>query len=359
MAGKFKWVKFANVNLDDPFFDSLKADYAEFCDWYSRKISSGAEALVAKDDVGITAFLYLKEECEEIQLVNQVIPAKKRVKIGTFKLDSRLKGVRQGEGTLGVALWRWQKLKVEEIYVTVFPKHDVLISLFEKFGFTCIGSNIRGEFVYIKSRFNLDFTTPLTAFPFIKTGFKKAYMLPINDEYHDKLFPYSQLQRNNLEVEEIAAGNGISKIFIGFPSSSVSYIEGKPILVYRIYKGKEFAAGYASCVTSFCSITSITKVREGGIYKMEFEEFVEKAGNKTVFSEDELRGFYYNKNNIILIGLVYNGYFGKGKNVIYNWMKSNGLFDYYPYQNQYTEEELIKVLNKGEIDVQNVIINQP
>ena len=122
-----------------------------------------------------------------------------------------MKGNRQGEGTLGIALWRWQQSGLNEIYVTVFPKHDVLIMLLERFGFFLAGHNKRGEGIYMKDRRKLDLSDPLKAFPFIRKNYGKAYMLPINDDYHDKLFPYSEVARNAREVEEIAAGNGISK----------------------------------------------------------------------------------------------------------------------------------------------------
>ncbi|WP_202880431.1 hypothetical protein [Mannheimia pernigra] len=31
------YTKFKNINLDDPFFDSLKEDYKEFTDWFNKK----------------------------------------------------------------------------------------------------------------------------------------------------------------------------------------------------------------------------------------------------------------------------------------------------------------------------------
>ncbi|MFZ5643207.1 MAG: hypothetical protein ACOY46_06430 [Bacillota bacterium] len=50
MAGKFEWHKFSEVNLDDPFFDSLKADYEEFPVWYKKKSDAGEYALVFHDE---------------------------------------------------------------------------------------------------------------------------------------------------------------------------------------------------------------------------------------------------------------------------------------------------------------------
>lgn len=44
---------FSSINLDDPFFDSLKASYPEFVQWYSKKAVQGAEAYVFHDDQGL------------------------------------------------------------------------------------------------------------------------------------------------------------------------------------------------------------------------------------------------------------------------------------------------------------------
>lgn len=56
MAGKFKWVNFSEVNLNDCFFDSLKQDYQEFPVWFQRKASEGEKALVFQDMNGSGTF---------------------------------------------------------------------------------------------------------------------------------------------------------------------------------------------------------------------------------------------------------------------------------------------------------------
>lgn len=143
MAGKFKWRKFSDVNLNDDFFNSLKEDYPEFGDWFQKKANNNESALVYNDSIGVGAFLYLKSENEPINIIGGVLPAKKRLKIGTLKLSERIRSRRLGEGALGVALWYWQQLNendnIEEIYVTAFEKHTELINLFDRFGFKCVG----------------------------------------------------------------------------------------------------------------------------------------------------------------------------------------------------------------------------
>ena len=53
MAGKFNWTRFADVNLSDEFFNSLKNDYIEFTEWFERKAREGEQALVFQENNAI------------------------------------------------------------------------------------------------------------------------------------------------------------------------------------------------------------------------------------------------------------------------------------------------------------------
>ncbi|SDF78324.1 hypothetical protein [Sporomusa acidovorans] len=145
MSDKFSLSLFSSCNLNDPFFDSLKSDYSEFSQWFTGKAISGDSAYVCRDNSNlIHAFMYLKDEVEDIQLANGILPRVPRIKIGTLKLSESIHGQRIGEGALGTALWRWQESNFNQIYVTVFPKHISLIELLTKFGFNNVGK-ISGE----------------------------------------------------------------------------------------------------------------------------------------------------------------------------------------------------------------------
>ncbi|TEB05663.1 hypothetical protein Psch_02704 [Pelotomaculum schinkii] len=91
MAGKFEWRKFSEVDLRDVFFDSLKSDYEEFTTWFKKKGEGGERALVFNDDRGVGSFVYLKEENEQILLIDKILPAIPRIKIGTFRLAERFR----------------------------------------------------------------------------------------------------------------------------------------------------------------------------------------------------------------------------------------------------------------------------
>ena len=356
MGGKFQWKKFEDINIEDPFFDSLKNDYEEFTEWFERKAEQNEETLVYQDELGIGAFLYLKDEQEEIELTDRKLPKCKRLKIGTLRLATRIRGVRLGEGAVGVALWRWQEKQYPEIYATVFETHGDIINLFNRFGFINVGKNKRGEQIFLKTRMKLDYTDPYKSFPFIKSGFRGAGILPVEDTFHDRLFPYSELYRNEREIEEDTAGNGITKIYIATPYKTVHYFVGEPIGIYRKFTGST-GATYKSVVTSFCTITKVIKAKEQNRQYVSINEYISLAGNKTVYSEKELRDIYSSKANVIIIEMVYNGFFGKGNNVNHKTLSSSDLFPCHPYQIDYTENEFDRILEMGKINVQNVIIN--
>jgi len=356
VGGKFEWHKFSEVDLSDAFFDSLKEDYSEFTSWFQKKSDAGEEALVFTDELGAGSFIYLKKECEPIELKDMILPAKERIKIGTFRIADRYRRQRLGEGALGVSLWSWQESKYEEIYLTVFEKHRELVSLFEHFGFRCIGINARGERVYLKNRLQLDYSDPYKSFPFISPGIEKAGIIPINESYHDRLFPYSELKGNKRVIEEETAGNGIAKVYIGSPYSVMHYSLGEPVLIYRKSE-QEKGKTYKSVVTSFCTITKIEKIKDNGRQIVDSSEFIRIAGNKTIFTPEELMRIYHNNKNVVLLEMVYNGYFGKGHNVNHKELKEQGLFSSHPYQIVYNREQFEAVLRMGDKDVQNIIID--
>lgn len=54
----------------------------------------------------------------------------------------------------------------------------------------------------------------------------------------------------------------------------------------------------------------------------------------------------------------YYGYFGAGNNVNWTWLKNNGCWSgTHPMNFRYTREQFDKIMQRGNVDVQNVIIN--
>jgi len=363
MTGRFYTERFSQIDLSDPIFDELKRDYpgsttsTGFVDWFSKKSAANAEATVFKDQSGLGAFVYTKLEEEPLILVDRVLPSAKRMKIGTLKLAESQRGQRLGEGVLGLILWKWQLTDQSEIYITAFPKHAQLIQLLERFGFDLMGSNPDGEVVYLRSRNNIDYSTPYRSFPFINPNFAEAGLLIVNDHYHDTLFPYSELANTKQEPLQVAAANGMSKVYIGAPVNVPPYKPGEPVLIYRKYTGSG-PKGYKSCVTSYAIVTNVVAAKLNGKFILTMEEVKSKVGNKSVFEGEEVEKRYHGDNNLVIVELLYYGYFGPGNNLNWVWLRDAGLWpDAYPTEVRYSRAEFLKVLEGGGISVKNTLIN--
>lgn len=171
MLGKFEWKKFSEVDLSDSFFDFLKIDYPEFVEWFNRKSNEGEEALVFSD-------------------------------------------------RNGVALWKWQEKRVDEIYITIFDT---------------------------------------------------AGIISITESFHDRLFPYSEGMENAKQMEEITANDGITKVYIGAPYATMRYQEKQPVCINRIYE-KTTGEKNKAVITSYATITKITSICENYRYIVSLEK---------------------------------------------------------------------------------------
>ncbi|WP_245522816.1 hypothetical protein [Thermoanaerobacter italicus] len=135
-------------------------------------------------------------------------------------------------------------------------------------------------------------------------------------------------------------------------------VVGEPVIIYRVDTKAESNKQYKSVATSFCTLTDLIIVKNNNVAKVGLDEFIKLTGNKTVYSIDELKEFFYEKKNIVLIEMVYNGFFGKGKNITFKKLKDNGLFNDYPYNVKLSRDQFIFILEMGGKNVSNIIINK-
>ena len=82
---------FAEIDLNDPFFDSLKASYREFSDWFQRKAGEYAYVFYGDNDL-IDGFLYLKSEPQNIDDCSPPLftnVPRGWLKVGTLKINAQ------------------------------------------------------------------------------------------------------------------------------------------------------------------------------------------------------------------------------------------------------------------------------
>ena len=348
--------RFSDINLNDSFFDSLRASYPEFNEWYNKKAAAGATAYCYYVDNELKDFLYLKIEEEELSDLTPALPAKKRLKVGTFKVDNDNRHTTRGERFMKKIMDMAIAEDVDEIYVTMFPTEELqgLIRMFEKFGFSHIadkpheGGN--AEYVLIK-----DMTTHVDDFkldyPFVKKTSSNKYVLSIVPEFHTHLFPDSILKNEKKYdlIQDVSETNSIYKIYLCWMQDTRNLKAGDKLIIYRT-SDEEGKAYYRSVCTSVCTVCEVKTYRD---FENE-EEFIKYTNRYSVFKEHELRRWYKYKNYFIVIKMVYNIAFTK--KVINMVMKEQvGLKPKYWGFFKLTDAQFDKLLELGEIDERYII----
>lgn len=182
-----KPLSFSEVDLGEPFFDSLRSSYAGFDEWFTRKAVGGERAFFAFDSSGsLIAMLYLKVESglEEGVTPRMDFP---RLKIGTFKVDfDHHTGI--GKRLLAIALREFARSGQDFVYVTMHENENTssLAELLCKYGFSFWGAKDQ-ETVLYKTRPCSDDDT-FSRYPFVSRSLGNCWILSIRPEYHKKLF---------------------------------------------------------------------------------------------------------------------------------------------------------------------------
>ncbi|WP_102504713.1 N-acetyltransferase [Salinivibrio kushneri] len=297
--------KFSEVNLDDPFFDTLKRDYSEFSEWFKRKADN--RALVLYNDSGfIEGVLYCKYESGPGDDTTPRLPNTNHFKVGTFKFNPQQtrRGDRFIKKIFDYALLS-KKHSFSDIYVTIFGnKHPYLFELFKKYGFKHYGIKktengtedvLLRDLTKINGDIHMDY-------PYVNIRGNNKYLLAIYPEHHTRLFPDSILNNESPDiVRDISYSNSIHKIYICGMSDVTRFKHGDVLVMYRTGDRKG-PAEYRAVATSLCMVESISHIND---FRDE-NDFVDYCIKFSVFNEDELRGFYRESKYPYVINFTYN-----------------------------------------------------
>jgi predicted nucleic acid-binding protein len=275
---------FGNINLQSSFFDSLRKDYQGFDNWFNNK--SEEISYVCSYQGEINSFLFVKKEGtnEDYSNITPPLPAKERLKIGTFKVTAN--GFKLGERFLKIIFDNALKLNVEEIYVTIFnkrPEQQRLIELLEYWGFILWGtkkSSTGIENVYVRPFVKpADKNNPRLTFPFLsKEG--KVFLVPIYPKYHTELFPDSILKTESpLDfIENEPHRNAIKKVYISH-SHERNLNTGDLIIFYR-------TGGY------YKSVVTTIGIVEDLVHPLAFDELKDVCRKRTALTDKELMEYW-------------------------------------------------------------------
>lgn len=342
--------QFADIDLNDTFFDSLKEDYPEFKAWFEKKSKDNSKAYVQYTNNNLQAFLYLKNESgEELSDVTPTRPACNRLKVGTFKIDAH--NTKLGERFVKKIMDSALYMKANEIYVTIFAKHEGLIRILQRYGFNEEGKK-GDELVLVK---NMKVLTGdiLKDYPLLKTIDKRKFLLSIYPKYHTKMFPDSILRNEENTkyelIKDISYTNSIHKIYLCFMPDTAQLRRGDLITIYRT-KDNKGSARYRSVITSVCQIEEVKTNKDF----VNVEDFLAYTNYYSIFDAEELKQWYQQNNcyvlkmtyNIALTKRVTNGY------LVDELKMSPRYWGFF----QLTDEQFDAILKKGEVD-ESVIIN--
>lgn len=334
---------FAEIDLQDPFFQSLREDYPGFDEWFKRK--SNQDAFVQYVDKKLVGFLYLKVEKLCVDDVVPPIYADKILKVGTFKIDAH--GTKMGEQFIKIIMDYASNEKVDACYVTIYEKHKPLIDLVQQFGFELYGIKGEGKYtenVYLK-RMNIITGDIKKDFPLVDYGEVKKYLLSIYPKYHSVMFPDSILTTENKNIiTDVSYTNSIQKIYVCSMGQVESLNYGDIVIIYRTAEYGR-SAEYSAVATSVCVVEDVKKQDEFD----SFEEFYNYVSKYSVFDKNDLR-YWFNRGGCKAIKMTYNAAMKK-RIVRHDLIEEIGL-----ERNQYwgffelTDEQFQKIVLKGDVN---------
>lgn len=279
------------LDLDQPIFGSLRADYDGFDQWLGQVQEDweNRDALVIRDTQSTAyAALALLKRVESDCDYDFAQPV---TKLSTFKVDSDHAGSRFGELLLKSIFSAAAERGTATLYVEAYPRHDVLIDFLADFGFLPSGHlTARGEVVLRKELRPADGIRPATGFDYHLLHGPPAldprgriHIIPIRPQWHEQLFPDAPVTRRPVPVEQLSLpglaaerthpwGNAIRKAYLS-NAASRRLSPGDTLLFYRSQDVQHVTA---------------VGVIEATLRSADPQEIIAAVGGRTVYSLEDI-----------------------------------------------------------------------
>ncbi|NTW29225.1 MAG: GNAT family N-acetyltransferase [Coriobacteriia bacterium] len=222
------------LDSNDPIWESFREEYERFDEWLSNCKRKGRRAWVVEVGTRYAGVAIVKADQDPAEYGL----AGKTIKLCSLKVCDDFNGNRYGELLLRAVFDYAFGNSFENIIVTVFPNHWLLIGLLEEFGFNQHSINSAGEQVRLKR------LTPSPAEVLELDGLEfhiqfgpqaaklvpgQTYVVPIQPRFHRQLFP--ELEMAALDGCQ-PCGNSMRKAYLSH--SGIRSIEpGAVLLFYR------------------------------------------------------------------------------------------------------------------------------
>lgn len=306
--------------LSSNLFDSLREGYRGFDEWFRKKARDGVNAWIAKDDQDTLGAICIFDIQTNEKITHEGMSlAGTALKLCTFKVSETMRGRKIGELFLKAAFKFATSNHYENIFIHGdYEKHGFLFDLLEEFGFEKVGTHPgadRRDVVYLKRH---PIKTPsqdqLNFFDFSKKFFPHfishekvtKYIVPIQPEYHDILFPdfTSQKQKQMLLFkQQNYVGNCIKLAYLCHAQTKKIY-PGDIVLFYR--SKDEMAITSIGIVESYEELEDSMKIAQ-------------KVSRRTVYNIEEISEIAQKPTKVMLFRLITHFQ----DTIPYSWLTKN------------------------------------
>ncbi len=341
---------------DDPIFVSLRGDYDGFDIWWKKCVEQLRKCWIVSRSRGdgIAGILIRKDETRSD--TDATLPGEKYLKICTFKVGPENRGIKLGELLLKQVLWFSQSNGYDVAYVTTYPKQAALIELLEYYGFQQTVVRSDGELIYEKPFSSEKLIVPpnKAIFEAQRTNYPRfsaepligAYGVPIQEDYHDELFPDLKDVRQADMFEYVGLsggpsrpGNTIRKVYLSRSAANLT----QPGALLFFYKGKSKSAPSQAITT--------VGVFENMELAHSTKELMQLAQRRSVYNEAQLKKWEATEDKPVkVINFLLAGHFDEP--VELNDLQNIGVMQKHPSQAIFTIkrgplEALLRKLNLG------------
>lgn len=285
--------------IAEPFFDSLRADYPKFNEWFDRCVKQNRDCYYLTVEGKLSALLiYNIETVEQHQLPGEF---EKAVKMCTFKTDENVFGLKMGELFLNKMFQFCVEQNINYLYLTLFEKHKFLVGILTRFGFSNSGfptKDERCEIIMIK-RLERSIVpgkvNPMSIHPFYSDAPTiNKYVIPIRQNYYDSLFKDSSIRvrtlfdQDRISLNEIQ-GNSIVKAYIC--RAKARNLEQGDILFF-------YSSGSHKLIQPIGILDKVHSINE-------LNKLKSVVRGKTVYSEKQLEEIFNERPSSPLLVLIF------------------------------------------------------
>lgn len=311
------------IPLDDPIFGSLREDYEGFDAWFAKCRKQHRECWVVEISGQLAGIVIRKDE--DHTEADTHYHGNRILKVCTFKMKPEYQGEKFGEQLLKQILWFAQANGYDLVYLTVFPKHELLISLLKTFGFEITKERANGELViekriiHDKSVTLTEKESPLTldlrVYPRFYDGpLVGKYIVPIQPRFHAVLFPEIDeatplplFKDEQFLLSTVSAtsrrdrtpGNTIRKVYIC--RSPTRNLSAGDIVLFYLSKSRHHLRSQ--------SVTTLGVVEQVQLASSA-NQLIRLVGRRSVFSHEDLHEMHPSEESpILVIDFLLNGHF--------------------------------------------------